>query len=104
MLEKHLGIAAVSGDDLLTVMFTSGSTGDPKGVMLSHDNVASQIEAIQEAVQLDDHDVAMGVLPLFHLYGYTATLWTVLTLRRRAFIILIRVTRTRLANCAQSTV
>jgi acyl-[acyl-carrier-protein]-phospholipid O-acyltransferase/long-chain-fatty-acid--[acyl-carrier-protein] ligase len=80
MLEKHLGITAVSGDDLLTVMFTSGSTGDPKGVMLSHDNVASQIEAIQEAVQLNDHDVAMGVLPLFHLYGYTATLWTVLTL------------------------
>jgi acyl-[acyl-carrier-protein]-phospholipid O-acyltransferase/long-chain-fatty-acid--[acyl-carrier-protein] ligase len=80
MLEKQLGITDVSGDDLLTVIFTSGSTGDPKGVMLSHDNVASQMEAIQEAVHLNDDDVAMGVLPFFHLYGYTATLWTVLTL------------------------
>ncbi|HTQ39405.1 MAG TPA: AMP-binding protein [Pirellulales bacterium] len=80
VLEKWLGIADVSGDELLTVMFTSGSTGDPKGVMLSHDNVASQIEAIQEAVQLRDDDVAIGVLPFFHSYGYTATLWTVLTL------------------------
>jgi acyl-[acyl-carrier-protein]-phospholipid O-acyltransferase/long-chain-fatty-acid--[acyl-carrier-protein] ligase len=80
VLERKLGIVDVAGDDLLTVMFTSGSTGDPKGVMLSHDNVASQIEAIQQAVQLNDHDVAMGVLPFFHLYGYTATLWTVLSL------------------------
>jgi acyl-[acyl-carrier-protein]-phospholipid O-acyltransferase / long-chain-fatty-acid--[acyl-carrier-protein] ligase len=80
ILEKRLGIVNVAGDDLLTVMFTSGSTGDPKGVMLSHDNVASQIEAIQQAVQLNDDDVAMGVLPFFHLYGYTATMWTVLSL------------------------
>lgn len=80
ILEKLLGIANVSGDDLLTVIFTSGSTGDPKGVMLTHDNVASQIEAIQQAVQLNEQDVAMGVLPFFHLYGYTATLWTVLAL------------------------
>ena len=73
MLERRLGIADVSPDDLLTVMFTSGSTGEPKGVMLSHDNVASQIEAIQEAVHLVDDDVAIGVLPFFHSYGYTAT-------------------------------
>ncbi len=80
LLERQLGIADVGGDDLLTVMFTSGSTSEPKGVMLSHDNVASQIESIQEAVHLRDDDAAIGVLPFFHSYGYTATLWTVLAL------------------------
>jgi acyl-[acyl-carrier-protein]-phospholipid O-acyltransferase / long-chain-fatty-acid--[acyl-carrier-protein] ligase len=80
MLERRLGIADVSNDDLLTVMFTSGSTSEPKGVMLTHENVASQIEAIQEAVHLRSDDVALGVLPFFHSYGYTAALWTVLAL------------------------
>lgn len=80
LLERMLGISNVAGDDLLTVMFTSGSTGEPKGVMLSHDNVATQIDAMRQAVDLRDADVALGVLPFFHAYGYTATLWTVLTL------------------------
>lgn len=80
LLERTLGISGVAGDDLLTVMFTSGSTGEPKGVMLSHDNVATQIDAMREAVDLRHGDVALGVLPFFHAYGYTATLWTVLTL------------------------
>jgi acyl-[acyl-carrier-protein]-phospholipid O-acyltransferase/long-chain-fatty-acid--[acyl-carrier-protein] ligase len=79
-LERSLGITGVSRDDLLTVMFTSGSTGEPKGVMLSHDNVATQIDAMRQAVDLRAGDVALGVLPFFHAYGYTATLWTVLTL------------------------
>ena len=80
LLERRLGIADVSPDDLLTVLFTSGSEGEPKGVMLSHDNVASQIEAINEAVHLRPDDVLIGVLPFFHSYGYTATMWTVLAL------------------------
>lgn len=80
LLERYLGIDRVGDDDLLTVLFTSGSTGQPKGVMLSHRNVASQIESIQAAVHLNDKDVAIGVMPFFHSYGYTATLWTVLCL------------------------
>jgi acyl-[acyl-carrier-protein]-phospholipid O-acyltransferase / long-chain-fatty-acid--[acyl-carrier-protein] ligase len=80
MLERRLGIDKLQPDDLLTIIFTSGSTGDPKGVMLTQDNVASQIESIDDAVHLRTDDVAIGVLPFFHSYGYTATMWTVLAL------------------------
>lgn len=80
MLERHLGVDKLQPDDLLTIIFTSGSTGDPKGVMLTQDNIAAQIESIDDAVHLRDDDVAVGVLPFFHSYGYTATMWTVLAL------------------------
>jgi acyl-[acyl-carrier-protein]-phospholipid O-acyltransferase/long-chain-fatty-acid--[acyl-carrier-protein] ligase len=80
LLERFLGVSNLRPDDLLTIIFTSGSTGDPKGVMLSQDNVAAQIESINDAVHLRDDDVAIGVLPFFHSYGYTATMWTVLAL------------------------
>jgi acyl-[acyl-carrier-protein]-phospholipid O-acyltransferase/long-chain-fatty-acid--[acyl-carrier-protein] ligase len=80
MLERQLGLASLKPDDVLTVIFTSGSTGNPKGVMLTHRNVGSNIHAIAETVRLTATDVAMGVLPFFHSYGYTATLWTVLAL------------------------
>ena len=82
-LDKSFGLAQVDGDDLLAVMFTSGSTNRPKGVMLSYDNVASQIDGIQQVLQMSADDVALGVMPLFHAYGYTATMWTVLTLPPR---------------------
>ena len=79
--ERRFGLTEIESDDVLTVIFTSGSTGDPKGVMLSHHNVASNIEAINQVIQLRGDDVAIGVLPFFHSYGYTATLWTVLALK-----------------------
>lgn len=61
--------------DLATVIFSSGSTGIPKGVMLSHHNVLSNIEAIQQVFALTQADCIMGVLPLFHSFGFTGTLW-----------------------------
>lgn len=79
-LERRLGIADVAGDDLMAVLFTSGSTGEPKGVMLTHDNVASQVDALRQVIDMRATDVALGVMPFFHAYGYTATLWTVLAL------------------------
>jgi acyl-[acyl-carrier-protein]-phospholipid O-acyltransferase/long-chain-fatty-acid--[acyl-carrier-protein] ligase len=62
-------------DDLATVIFSSGSTGMPKGIMLSHHNIISNIEGIEQVIQFKPEDRIMGVLPLFHSFGYTATLW-----------------------------
>jgi acyl-[acyl-carrier-protein]-phospholipid O-acyltransferase / long-chain-fatty-acid--[acyl-carrier-protein] ligase len=79
-LERRLGLTKLRNDDLLTIIFTSGSTGRPKGVMLTHGNVGSNIWAVDQILQLRDDDVLVGILPIFHSFGYTTTMWTVLTL------------------------
>ena len=76
LLEKFLGSKRrASMDDLATVIFSSGSTGAPKGVMLSHYNVVSNIQQIGQAFALDRDDRILGVLPFFHSFGFTGTLW-----------------------------
>lgn len=62
-------------DDLATVIFSSGSTGDPKGVMLSHYNLASNISQVSQTFMLRGSDRILGVLPFFHSFGFTMTLW-----------------------------
>lgn len=62
------------GSDLATVIFSSGSTGEPKGVMLTHLNILSNIEAIQQALRLNKTDSFCGILPFFHSFGFTVTL------------------------------
>ncbi|MGH9714251.1 MAG: acyl-[ACP]--phospholipid O-acyltransferase [Candidatus Acidiferrales bacterium] len=62
-------------DDLATVIFSSGSTGEPKGVMLTHFNIASNIEQMGQTFMLNRKDTLLGVLPFFHSFGFTVTLW-----------------------------
>ncbi len=62
-------------DRLATIMFTSGSTGTPKGVMLTHENVLANIHAVAQVIQLGSDDCMLGVLPFFHSFGFTVTLW-----------------------------
>src|SRR5207247_536285 len=61
--------------DLATIIFSSGSTGDPKGVMLTHANVAANAESIIQAIDPKPSDRLLGILPFFHSFGYTVTLW-----------------------------
>jgi len=60
-------------DRLATVIFSSGSTGDPKGVMLSHYNVGSNIEQLGQVFGFRSRDRMLGVLPFFHSFGFTGT-------------------------------
>src|SRR5688500_3404535 len=80
MLERRLGLLDVRPDDVLTIIFTSGSTGEPKGVMLTYENVGSNIRAVNEVFRITAEDTAVGILPFFHSFGYTATMWLVLVL------------------------
>jgi acyl-[acyl-carrier-protein]-phospholipid O-acyltransferase/long-chain-fatty-acid--[acyl-carrier-protein] ligase len=62
-------------DQLATVIFSSGSTGDPKGVMLTHFNIMSNIQQVSQVFMLDGHDKILGILPFFHSFGFMAALW-----------------------------
>jgi acyl-[acyl-carrier-protein]-phospholipid O-acyltransferase/long-chain-fatty-acid--[acyl-carrier-protein] ligase len=62
-------------DGLATVIFSSGSTGVPKGIMLSHFNLATNVDAVLQLFSLDERDRIIGVLPLFHSFGFMATIW-----------------------------
>ena len=74
-LERILGGRKKTIDDLATVIFSSGSTGEPKGVMLTHYNIASNIQQMGQMFTFDGKDCLLGVLPFFHSFGFTVTLW-----------------------------
>ncbi len=76
LLERVLsGRKTKTLDDLATVIFSSGSTGEPKGVMLTHYNIMSNIDQMGQTFMLGRGDVLLGVLPFFHSFGFTVTLW-----------------------------
>jgi long-chain acyl-CoA synthetase len=62
------GAKAVTPDDLATIIYTSGTTGEPKGVELTHANLAANIAGSQDRLQLDENDVALSFLPLCHAF------------------------------------
>jgi len=80
ILERLYGLKKIDPEDLLTIIFTSGSTGEPKGVMLSHLNVMTNIEGVDASFRFTSKDALMGILPFFHSFGFTATLWLGFTL------------------------
>ncbi len=74
-LTRHLGLPRVGGHDEAVLLFTSGSSGDPKGVVLSHRNILANISQFRLMVNLDPNDGILASLPFFHSFGCTVTLW-----------------------------
>jgi acyl-[acyl-carrier-protein]-phospholipid O-acyltransferase / long-chain-fatty-acid--[acyl-carrier-protein] ligase len=75
LLKRAVGAQKRTTNDLATIIFSSGSTGDPKGVMLSHHNVLANIRQMTQVFAFTSDDKLMGVLPFFHAFGFTVTLW-----------------------------
>jgi fatty-acyl-CoA synthase len=78
-LPLHLtGSRARKGSDIALLQYTSGSTGDPKGVTLTHANLLANMRAIGEALQMSPDDVGISWLPLYHDMGLIGAWLTLL--------------------------
>jgi len=70
---KAMHIKKVKKDDTIVILFSSGSEGTPKGVELSSDNILGNTQQIAGVLNLNDNDIIVGSLPIFHAFGITVT-------------------------------
>src|SRR5262245_56790731 len=75
VIDRWLGLHRHKLDDTLTIVFSSGSTGEPKGVVLTHRNIASNTDSAIRTLEIGPGEVLFGILPFFHSFGYTVCLW-----------------------------
>ncbi|MCK4564109.1 MAG: AMP-binding protein, partial [Verrucomicrobia bacterium] len=73
---KHLaGGREPQPSDTAAIIFSSGTTGTPKGVMLSHANLLANIDSVQSVQAFNKNDALCGTLPLFHAFAYLGLFW-----------------------------
>ncbi|MGI9036624.1 MAG: AMP-binding protein, partial [Pyrinomonadaceae bacterium] len=64
-------------EDLAVLMYTSGTTGKPKGVPLTHGNIFYETQGCQEVMNISETEVVLSVLPLFHVFAQVVNLWVI---------------------------
>jgi long-chain acyl-CoA synthetase len=67
--------AAAKDDDLAALIYTSGTTADPKGVMLTHANLIAEVDSVTHWIDITSDDALLGVLPLFHVLAQMSNLF-----------------------------
>lgn len=72
-LERIETSVSATEDDVAVILYTSGTTGKPKGVMLTHKNLYSNAATSASLNQDDERGTTLGVLPLAHVYGFTVS-------------------------------
>ena len=70
-------------NDLALLMYTSGTTGAPKAVPLTHGNIYSESDKVEEVMRISDQEVVVSLLPLFHAYSQIVNLWLAATVGAR---------------------
>ncbi|MBN6188713.1 long-chain-fatty-acid--CoA ligase [Aneurinibacillus sp. BA2021] len=66
--------ASCDEEDLAVILYTSGTTGKPKGAMLTHQNLASNADSVSELLEMNEEDRVVAVLPMFHVFSMTVCL------------------------------
>ena len=79
LLLRLLQIPKKGGHAEAILLFTSGTTGEPKGVVVSHRNVVGNVSQFRQLLDARKTDAILGSLPFFHTFGSTVTLWYPLT-------------------------
>ncbi|MEM9281818.1 MAG: AMP-binding protein [Verrucomicrobiota bacterium] len=75
LLAAILKVPKKGGSEEAVLLFTSGSSGDPKGVVLSHRNILANVNQFSVRINLKSTEKILGCLPLFHSFGSTVTMW-----------------------------
>src|SRR3954463_9637911 len=68
-----------TGEDIALLIYTSGTTGTPKGVQLTHANIAAELDGVNEVLKFRDNEKILSLLPLFHAYLQIVNLWVAST-------------------------
>ena len=75
LLSRLYGFPEHGGDTEAALLFSSGSTGEPKGIVLTHKNILANVTQVREALQFGSDKKLLGCLPIFHSFGFTVTVW-----------------------------